>query len=113
MADLLPISERLYDLSILLVFRFDDTYEHDVLLNHHIPVEEVRQGSPLGLVCTSCSENRPAQMKSIKHIASTFDVLSPSLNPGHSITRNEDVFRLLELVCGNEITPNGMPYRFR
>jgi hypothetical protein len=41
MADLLPISERLYDLSILLVFRFDDTYEHDVLLNHHIPVEEV------------------------------------------------------------------------
>jgi hypothetical protein len=40
MADLLPISERLYDLSILLVFRFDDTYEHDVLLNHHIPVEE-------------------------------------------------------------------------
>src|SRR5690606_33588540 len=42
MADLLPISERLYDLSILLVFRFDDTYEHDVLLNHHIPVEEVR-----------------------------------------------------------------------
>jgi len=28
-------------LSILLVFRFDDTYEHDVLLNHHIPVEEV------------------------------------------------------------------------
>jgi histidinol-phosphate/aromatic aminotransferase/cobyric acid decarboxylase-like protein len=42
MADLLPISERLYDLSILLVFRFDDTYEHDVLLNHHIPVEEAR-----------------------------------------------------------------------
>lgn len=42
MADLLPISERLYDLSILLVFRFDDTYEHDVLLNHHIPVEEGR-----------------------------------------------------------------------
>ena len=40
MADLLPISERLYDLSILLVFRFDDTYEHDVLSNHHIPVEE-------------------------------------------------------------------------
>jgi hypothetical protein len=45
MADLLPISERLYDLSILLVFRFDDTYEHDVLLNHHIPVEEARQAS--------------------------------------------------------------------
>jgi hypothetical protein len=43
MADLLPISERLYDLSILLVFRFDDTYEHDVLLNHHIPVEEVKR----------------------------------------------------------------------
>src|SRR5690606_40977208 len=43
MADLLPISERLYDLSILLVFRFDDTYEHDVLLNHHIPVEEASQ----------------------------------------------------------------------
>ena len=43
MADLLPISERLYDLSILLVFRFDDTYEHDVLLNHHIPVEEERR----------------------------------------------------------------------
>jgi hypothetical protein len=42
MADLLPISERLYDLSILLVFRFDDTYEHDVLLNHHIPVEEAK-----------------------------------------------------------------------
>jgi len=41
MADLLSISERLYNLSILLVFRFDDTYEHDVLLNHHIPVEEV------------------------------------------------------------------------
>ena len=40
MADLLPISERLYDLSILLVFRFDDTYEHDVLLNLHIPGEE-------------------------------------------------------------------------
>jgi len=40
MADLLSISERLYNLSILLVFRFDDTYEHDVLLNHHIPVEE-------------------------------------------------------------------------
>src|SRR5690554_5171819 len=47
MADLLPISERLYDLSILLVFRFDDTYEHDVLLNHHIPVEEARQQSEL------------------------------------------------------------------
>ena len=45
MADLLPISERLYDLSILLVFRFDDTYEHDVLLNHHIPVEEARLAS--------------------------------------------------------------------
>ena len=43
MADLLPISDRLYDLSILLVFRFDDTYEHDVLLNHHIPVEEARR----------------------------------------------------------------------
>ena len=42
MADLLPISDRLYDLSILLVFRFDDAYEHDVLLNHHIPVEEGR-----------------------------------------------------------------------
>ena len=47
MADLLPISERLYDLSILLVFRFDDTYEHDVLLNHHIPVEEARVGQIL------------------------------------------------------------------
>jgi hypothetical protein len=46
MADLLPISERLYDLSILLVFRFDDTYEHDVLLNHHIPVEEARVRAP-------------------------------------------------------------------
>jgi hypothetical protein len=45
MADLLPISERLYDLSILLVFRFDDTYEHDVLLNHHIPVEEAKVNS--------------------------------------------------------------------
>ena len=41
MADLLPISERLYDLSILNVCPYDDTYEHDVLLNHHIPLEEV------------------------------------------------------------------------
>jgi len=57
MADLLPISERLYDLSILLVFRFDDTYEHDVLLNHHIPVEEVRHRSRLPFVSFIVQKN--------------------------------------------------------
>ena len=41
MADLLPISERLNDMSILLVFLFDDTYDHDVFLIHHIRVDEV------------------------------------------------------------------------
>jgi len=51
MADLLSISERLYNLSILLVFRFDDTYEHDVLLNHHIPVEEANGA---GIFSTAC-----------------------------------------------------------
>ena len=55
MADLLPISERLYDLSILLVFRFDDTYEHDVLLNHHIPVEDGRGSEhPIGDFRVTC-----------------------------------------------------------
>ena len=54
MADLLPNSERLYDLSIHLVFRFDDTYEHDVLLNHHNPVEVVMGTSlPADLILAS------------------------------------------------------------
>ena len=61
MADLLPISERLYDLSILLVFRFDDTYEHDVLLNHHIPVEEARGGFYLNRVQPCYSVKHPEQ----------------------------------------------------
>ena len=55
MADLLHISERLYDMSILIVFRFDDTYEYDVLLNQHIPVEEGRGSEhPIGDCRVSC-----------------------------------------------------------
>ena len=78
MADLLPISDRLYDLSILLVFRFDDTYEHDVLLNHHIPVEEdgrffyigikniliVRMGLFFNMGTMKCSDRVVIRLKS-------------------------------------------------
>ena len=55
MAALLPILDLLYDLVILLVSRFDYIYEHNVLLNHHIPVEEGRGSEhPIGDFRVTC-----------------------------------------------------------
>jgi hypothetical protein len=92
MADLLPISERLYDLSILLVFRFDDTYEHDVLLNHHIPVEEGRMPNkingtgimlPINPNTVECRGDKP-------------NAIPTGIAPLNSITGSMDMTRTID-----------------